>query len=1553
MIGTKKNIVLILALFLFQIFVCTAHAVVDSTDDNLEENVVIRVLNSDGAPLKGVQIKYQTSSWYDAGDTDSNGEVFLSIPEKYSTITARAHYNGGRLDIRQDIRTNPEIEFHTVKTVVSLVNSEGVPLEGGFVQYVYSSWADFGVTNASGEAAMELLPTTYTFRMSYDEGRVDIKQDIGENPNVIFQTIKVNVRLEDSDGNGLEGGSIIYVRASWIDYGLTDASGNAYRELLTGTYTFRMSYDEGRVDIKQEIGADPIVLFKTSPVTVRLEDSEGNGLEGGRVRYSRASWNDFGVTGTDGNVIRELLDGTYTFRMYVDNKYEDQKSTVAGSTLVNFVSTAPPAPTYSLYLAISPESGGSVVVSPEKSSYSDGENITFSVTPSEGYRFISYGGTNGTEVTGNSLTMNADKSVTLFFEEIPVNDEYHISFTVTPQGGGSISVSPQKDVYNYGDVVEISADAAEGYEFVQFTGEGLNAGSGSATVSENPYSFEVTENVSFTAFFQELDAPDTIIVRNIDELNQAEIAARDGNLLILIDDGEYVLSDQFMVRGDNVTVKSLNGDASKVIVRGKGMDGNVPHVFSVYSDNFTVEDITLGWVRNHGIQVHGELDADNVVVRNVHFRDTYEQMLKISYSGSQEGFSDNGLVEGCSFIYTAGTGPQYYIGGVDGHKSKGWIIRNNLFQDIISPSSALSEGAVHFWSDSTDTIVENNLIINCDRGIMFGLDSSHHHGGVVRNNFIHVNRDVGIYMANAHNTQIYNNTIFLDSNYINAIEYRFEETDVQISNNLTNKAIASRNGGIATISNNVDYAVDSWFVDPYAGDLHLAEAVYVIIDQGMDIDGLTHDIDGDSRESGKIDIGADEVSFELKTIVEIFTEASKTEILSNGKDVAEISTRAVYEDGSEAYINADTIVVTDSNGNSRTLSSTTFTSFVTGEYTIVSSAQDVSGTSVVVNVVEENLTQVQASNISLMHRDGQTFITFEEIVAIVDDENIYYDELYDLVDSYPRSIEYRIYSSDEPITEEMIATLEPVGSVNILSGWNLELWGIGTYNKHAKAIRYVIEDNGAQLGLSQGLFVYNPPQPGLSWYAVTAVVEGVENRTVVENENMAVVYNETVGQGTPVLQRVEFDDNFQWVYDVELYLYTRWEAPPNSSVMGKPYDYLVGKPSNMANPAPVGIHLHCWGGNLYGGYGWWNDAEDGALILASNQYPYDWWTGYHEKYYDKSINSSSWADNGVVRPYSTTRMISFLDWMETGGGWNIDRSRTFTAGSSMGGSGTLMMAIRYPELFSWSRSWVGVHVPEKSPNFKSSYQGVFGKPEYGVLFESFDPDNPDNGTPVWDYYNDVWYLKNHVEKSIGFLSFCNGKNDNAIGWEQAVDFINALQETRQPHLFIWGQAGHSQRTYLPKNGSERHMVIDVRVDQSLPAFTGCTLDDVYGNGDPNDGDASGQVNRYLYWETDDLSDTVDSWGISVALMDTAPEDNCKVDITPRRLQEFYVESGETVSFINIDSATNTIIESGEVTVDEFGLITILQTTISKTGNRIVITPSGFMPHMIQSLRLEM
>ncbi len=566
----------------------------------------------------------------------------------------------------------------------------------------------------------------------------------------------------------------------------------------------------------------------------------------------------------------------------------------------------------------------------------------------------------------------------------------------------------------------------------------------------------------------------------------------------------------------------------------------------------------------------------------------------------------------------------------------------------------------------------------------------------------------------------------------------------------------------------------------------------------------------------------------------------------------------------------------------------------------------------------------QVAQLTSRHRAGQTLLTWREVDPPITSDAISVGELRKVrkESGNAKKVRYRIYRSDRPITS--LDDLRPIAEVRPLSCWNANYYGA-----HAKpedpALRYVVDDGRPPVAPGTGIHAHNPEKPGRAYYAVTVSIDGTENTAVGPPNALSKPTEETVGPGAPVLQRIEKPERFQYVSGPTLHYFVRWESPPRCNVSGKPFDYVVAVPPELAKPAPVGIHLHCWGGSLNGGYGWWYNAEKGHLLLASNQIPYDWWTGYHELYGKGPREQELWR-RGVVRPYSQRRMLAFLDWMATR--WDIDPARTHVAGSSMGGSGSPMLAIRFPDRIAWSVSWVGIHNPAQSPHFKGSYEGVYGKEAWGVKFE--------DGTSVWDHYNDAHYLRAHRRAEIGLITFSNGKNDGAIGWPQAVDFYRALQETHRPHVFVWGQSGHGQRARMPVSLGERVLPIDVRIDQTLPAFAGCTLDDDPGKGDPSDGDSEGQVNLYLAWDTEDIVDRADRWEMTVRLIEKAPRDECQVDLTPRRCQQFKLTPGQKIHWSNTAGRGSKPLESGEATADRWGLVTLGGIRVSKAGNRIRI-----------------
>ena len=368
-----------------------------------------------------------------------------------------------------------------------------------------------------------------------------------------------------------------------------------------------------------------------------------------------------------------------------------------------------------------------------------------------------------------------------------------------------------------------------------------------------------------------LASAQTITVGTVAQLESAVAGANSsgGNRTILMLDGVYSLNGTLNVTAPNVTIAGQSGVRGNVVIQGDAMShtARIGNVIRVAARNFRLSDVTLQKSGFHLIQIAGESDADAPVIRNCILRDAYQQMIKVSSDPAVPGVSsDNGLVENCLFEYTAGIGPQFYIGGIDAHASKNWVVRSNTFRNIVSPSRSVAEFAIHFWDRSANNVVEKNLIVNCDRGIGFGLDGKGNTGGIIRNNMIYQAAnagrfaDTGIALTESPGTQVYNNTILMENSFPWAIEYRFASTTgVLIANNLTNKAIMSRNGASGVVSKNVTSAVGRWFVNPAAGDLHLASAISSVVAAGQAVPGLSDDFDGQPRPAGAgIDIGADQ-----------------------------------------------------------------------------------------------------------------------------------------------------------------------------------------------------------------------------------------------------------------------------------------------------------------------------------------------------------------------------------------------------------------------------------------------------------------------------------------------------------------------------------------------------------------------------------------------------------------------------------------------------------------------------------------------------------------------
>jgi len=375
-------------------------------------------------------------------------------------------------------------------------------------------------------------------------------------------------------------------------------------------------------------------------------------------------------------------------------------------------------------------------------------------------------------------------------------------------------------------------------------------------------------------------------VSTVTQLVNAVNGAASGDT-ILIADGQYNLDGAYLrIDTPQVTLRSASGNRSSVV-----LDGNyaTTEIIQIVASDVIVADITLREAYYHPIHVMtGDADTLNTLIYNVSIIDPGEQAIKINPAGS--GYPDDGTIA-CSHIQLTDAGRPHirnncYTGGIDAHQARNWTIRDNVIEGFWC-ASGLSEHGIHMWRGCRDTTIERNVLNNNARGIGLGLVTSgtgrtygdnpcpdatgyvDDFGGIIRNNFVFANSrslfssnsgfDTGIAIWNSCHTQVLHNTVAsTQTPSASSIEWRFDNTEVELRNNLVTNRLWDR-GGDSTLSGNLDYQLLSLFVDGSNGDLHLAETAVVAIDQVGSLSDVVDDIDGDSRPIGAAaDIGADE-----------------------------------------------------------------------------------------------------------------------------------------------------------------------------------------------------------------------------------------------------------------------------------------------------------------------------------------------------------------------------------------------------------------------------------------------------------------------------------------------------------------------------------------------------------------------------------------------------------------------------------------------------------------------------------------------------------------------
>ena len=171
--------------------------------------------------------------------------------------------------------------------------------------------------------------------------------------------------------------------------------------------------------------------------------------------------------------------------------------------------------TFHVTIKANDNSMGTVTIDSADGSYKKGEKAEVIAVANEGFRFVNWTDAEGNVISESNpyvFEVTKDLDLTANFEKIPA-EKYTFSVAANDEKMGSVAVEPQQDTYEAGTEIKVSAvPASEDYEFVGFTKKGTQE----IVSKENPYVFQIQENMELTANFKEVEHSYLIYVESPD-----------------------------------------------------------------------------------------------------------------------------------------------------------------------------------------------------------------------------------------------------------------------------------------------------------------------------------------------------------------------------------------------------------------------------------------------------------------------------------------------------------------------------------------------------------------------------------------------------------------------------------------------------------------------------------------------------------------------------------------------------------------------------------------------------------------------------------------------------------------------------------------------------------------------------------------------------------------------------------------------------------------------------------------------------------------------------
>ncbi|OGJ88023.1 MAG: hypothetical protein A2487_04245 [Candidatus Raymondbacteria bacterium RifOxyC12_full_50_8] len=598
-----------------------------------------------------------------------------------------------------------------------------------------------------------------------------------------------------------------------------------------------------------------------------------------------------------------------------------------------------------------------------------------------------------------------------------------------------------------------------------------------------------------------------------------------------------------------------------------------------------------------------------------------------------------------------------------------------------------------------------------------------------------------------------------------------------------------------------------------------------------------------------------------------------------------------------------------------------------------------------------------------LFRSGQVFITWSEVTS---------GELYviyrttapmttgDLVQANKR---YEVIQGSAGNKHLKMLTL----AQDIGSGWPSITPPCSLYRNVINPLDPANSGMAQEVPSGTGMIVFTTHEAGSYYYAVTAVVGGVEDKTIGAG-NVIGPIAETVADPMPVLI---------WqgtAKTARIYLqYTDVDSCNPTLTNTYAWPYWVGVKENY-NTTTDRLDMQVRLEGYPGGMSYCrNSAEwnpDGMEVK-----PHEcgcWWYGYSQTWqFDSSranYGNSEYVGTPNVGPvgnFVQARIMNFLKWMIYGEqyyGSRLDSNRIWLFGGSMGGGGTHLFLQSYPHFFAYGTCDVGpTNYFEAGPwTWLQDCQkkwGMYNDNNMTVTFSGWGSEwLRDNftGLTVHEWLNMEHFMGANRAIDRPFLATAHGVEDGSVTWpQQGRAYYDSLNSAKQGWCGGLDPGGHGCcATQMTSN----HNMHEIRRNESYPAFS-----NVHKNPPlpmPAAGPISAKMhyNRHLMWSTPHFRvggyqnqvDETNRYEIVLASyrvrydMPLVGDDTA--DVTPRRLQNFVVLPGEEYIIRNTAvSDTNTVYQKDTVTSDADGLVTaedfIIKAGDQSTGGcRLILVP---------------